>query len=323
MKWKDAEAVVLKEWFSTNQRELPWRQTSDPYKIWISEVMLQQTTSTAVIPFYQKFTKRLPTLKKLANTKDSTVKELWAGLGYYSRARNLHKAAKILTTYKEFPQTYTELIKLPGFGDYTSRSVSSIAFKESVGVIDGNVIRVFSRRFNQPWEWWKTKDKKELQNLADAIVTGQDSSIINQALMELGATICTPKNPACLICPWLKTCKSRKKGSHLELPLRKPKKSKKIWQLTFYINKSGNKLLLEKNTKAPFLKNEYLFPLKIKDLAVKPTKYNYKHSITNNEIYIKISTAKQKPKKDHLWVVPIKIKSISPFSLLEKALNQL
>ena len=192
MKWKNSEIKALEGWFSTNQRDLPWRQTKDPYKIWISEVMLQQTTSAAVIPFFNKFTKRLPTLKKLAYAKDSTVKELWAGLGYYSRARNLHKAAKILTTYKEFPQTYTELIKLPGFGDYTSRSVSSIAFKENVGVIDGNVIRVFSRRFNKPLEWCKTKDKKELQSLADSIVTDKDSSVINQALMELGATICTP-----------------------------------------------------------------------------------------------------------------------------------
>ncbi len=323
MKWTAAEVKALKNWFATNQRELPWRQTSDPYKIWISEVMLQQTTSTAVIPFYHRFTKKLPTLKKLANAQDSTVKELWAGLGYYSRAKNLHKAAKILTTYKEFPQTYTELIKLPGFGDYTSRSVSSIAFKEAVGVIDGNVIRVFSRRFNTPWEWWKTKDKKELQSLADDIVKKQDSSVINQALMELGATICTPKNPACLICPWLKTCASRKSGNHLNLPVRKPKKPKKIWALTFYINKKGQKILLEKNTKAPFLKNEYLFPLKIAELAEKPTKYDYKHSITSNKIYVKVSQAKQKPKKDSQWVATKKIKSISPFSLLEKALNQL
>ena len=144
---------------------------------------------------------------------------------------------------------------------------------------------------------------------------------MNQALMELGATICTPKSPACLLCPFLKNCKSRKENKHLSLPVKRPKKPKKIWQLIFYINKDNKKILLEKNIKAPFLKNEYLFPLKIKELSEKPKNYSYKHSITSNEIYVKISHAKQKSKKDAKWVMPNKIKKISPFSLLAKALK--
>ena len=325
MKWKPSELNSLETWFKANKRPLPWRSTSDPYKIWISEVMLQQTTVTAVIPFFKRFIKRLPTVKKLSAAREETVKELWTGLGYYSRAKNLHKSGKILAKHKDFPQTYTELIKLPGFGDYTSRSVSSIAFKEPVGVVDGNIIRVFSRRFNKPWQWWKTADKKEIQNLADDAVAGRDSSDINQALMELGATICTPKKPACLMCPFLKNCEGRKAGTFLELPTKRKKKPVEIWKLDFTINQNGEKFLLTQNTKAPFLKNEYLFPLRAKKLADKPKKYDFKHSITNHNIFVTVKKKKAatKASKNSKWVTQSSIKKVSPFSLIQKSLEHI
>ena len=214
----------LQTWYEKNKRPLPWRQNKNPYFIWISETMLQQTTTAAVVPFFERFISRFPTLNSLAHAKESEVVEAWAGLGYYSRARNLHKSSKILNELKEFPKSYEELIELPGFGPYTSRSVSSIAFSQSVGVLDGNVIRILTRKHNLNIEWWKTKERRVLQDLADQYVKDKESSVINQALMELGATVCTPKNPKCILCPWLKSCEAKKNKTIDELPVKKAKK---------------------------------------------------------------------------------------------------
>src|SRR5690606_28771755 len=138
-------ANILLRWYAENRRDLPWRKGRDPYRVWISEVMLQQTTVRAVIPYYERFMERFPTVAALAAAPEEQVLNSWAGLGYYSRARNLHRAAKALAELKGFPKTHMELAKLPGFGEYTSRAVSSIAFGEPVGAVDGNLIRVISR----------------------------------------------------------------------------------------------------------------------------------------------------------------------------------
>ena len=191
----------IKAWYATRARQLPWRETGDPYRIWISEIMLQQTTVKAVIPYFNRFIKRFPTVKALADARIEDIYEQWAGLGYYSRARNLHKAAQEIASLKSFPKSHTELLKLPGFGDYTARAVSSQAFGEAAGVVDGNVIRVLSRRFGLPVEHWKNKEKKLLKQIADEYVEHGDPGVINQALMEVGSTICTPHNPTCWLCP--------------------------------------------------------------------------------------------------------------------------
>ncbi len=193
----------LINWYLENQRLLPWRMDRDPYKIWISEVMLQQTTVAAVIPYFEKFIQKFPTVQILASSKLEDVYEFWAGLGYYSRARNIHASAKILAI-SGFAKTHTELIKLPGFGPYTSRAVSSLAFNESVGVLDGNVIRVLSRVFAIKSEWWKPLHRIQLQNYSDQLAKYGESANLNQGLMELGATVCTPQKPLCPICPWKK-----------------------------------------------------------------------------------------------------------------------
>ncbi|MFN8943830.1 MAG: A/G-specific adenine glycosylase, partial [Pseudobdellovibrionaceae bacterium] len=156
---------LLKTWYLQNQRPLPWRKNQNPYAVWISEVMLQQTTVQAVIPFYERFLKRFPTVKSLADASLDDVYSYWSGLGYYSRARNIHSAAQIIAQ-NGFPQSYQQLMFLPGFGPYTARAVSSISFQENVGVVDGNVIRVISRVFGRNDDWWQNKQRDEYQKIA-------------------------------------------------------------------------------------------------------------------------------------------------------------
>ncbi|MCB0368811.1 MAG: A/G-specific adenine glycosylase, partial [Bdellovibrionales bacterium] len=224
-------ATHLSKWYLKNRRPLPWRAHKDPYAIWISEVMLQQTTVAAVIPYYERFISNFPTVKALANAPVEQVLENWSGLGYYSRARNLHKSAQILAT-KGFPSSYLDLIELPGFGPYTSRAVSSIAFGENVGVLDGNVIRVLSRHFGIAEPWWETKVRKKFQDLVDQIVNKGNSSVLNQALMELGATVCTPEKTLCVLCPLNKTCYALKKDEVQKFPLKKKKPKMLLWSYT-------------------------------------------------------------------------------------------
>ena len=243
----------LINWYVQNRRELPWRKHKDAYKIWISEVMLQQTTVAAVVPYYEKFISRFPTVHILAKAKEEDVLEHWAGLGYYSRARNLHRSAQHLSK-SGFYKTAAELIELPGFGPYTSRAVASIAFNEPVGVLDGNVIRVLSRRFGLKLDWWNTKEKQILQNLSDQLAATKKNSEINQGLMELGASICTPKKPLCLLCPWKKRCVSFAKGIVESLPLPKPKVNFEIWHWTLKPHLKNDFIHLTPNATTPFLK---------------------------------------------------------------------
>ncbi len=318
----------LHTWYLENKRPLPWRENKNPYFIWISETMLQQTTTKAVIPFFNRFIKKFPTLKSLANATTEEVIEAWAGLGYYSRARNLHKAAIILNQKKQFPTDYQELIQLPGFGPYTSRSVSSIAFEQPVGVIDGNVIRLLTRKHNLPIEWWKTKERKILQDLSDKYVIGFKSSEINQALMELGATICTPKKPSCLLCPWLKSCDANKNNTIQSLPLKKAKAAKKLLLWKVYKPKnSTSKLILVRNNYAPFLKKQWLFPGSVKEIKTRPKSYDCLHHITKYDIYVQIKSKTRKEletisKKSEIIVIDKnEIKKFSPSSVLQKILD--
>ena len=215
----------LLTWYDKNHRPLPWRKTRDPYRIWISEIMLQQTTVTAAAPYYEKFLQHFPNLETLAKATQEQVYAQWAGLGYYSRARNILKAAKILANLPNFPCVYKELLKLPGIGNYTSRAISAFAFGEEVGALDTNVIRVLSRVFNSDTPPWTTAGRQILQAYADEIVRNGPAFEANQALIELGATLCTAKNPQCLPCPWNNDCESLKKPHHYATSFAKKTKS--------------------------------------------------------------------------------------------------
>jgi len=285
--------------------------------------MLQQTTVVAVIPYFERFLKKFPTVHDLAKAPESQVLEAWAGLGYYSRARNLHKAAKIISQ-NGFPKTANELLALPGFGPYTSRAVASIAYKEPVGVLDGNVIRVLSRKYGKKLEWWNTKARDELQKMSDALALQGASDEINQALMELGATLCTPQKVACLLCPWATTCVARKKNLINSLPLKKPRKKSEVWIWQPEVHIRKNQVALVQNNYAPFLKGQFIFPGKVLTSQEKPKKFDVKHFITHHDIYIQIrrDSLPTSSTKNIKWVELKKLKQVNPSSLLTKVLKK-
>jgi A/G-specific adenine glycosylase len=320
------QADKLYAWYLDSQRPLPWRQTKDPYKIWISETMLQQTTSKAVIPFYQRFISELPTVKDLAEAPQAKVYKLWAGLGYYSRARNLQKAATQIDQLGHFPETFEELIMLPGLGPYTARAVASICFHQPVGVVDGNTIRVFSRICAYPWEWWNNRDRSEIQDLADHWVSFGDPAELNQALMELGASLCRPQNPSCLLCPLSDSCKANKNRQPEQFPLSRPKRKREVWAWSPIVLQDKGKVLLVRNRSAPFLKNQWLLPGEAIQLSRKPDTYDFRHSITHHDIYVTLnSKASQVDQsgwspENMLWVQKSQIATVAPVALIQKTL---
>ena len=226
---------TLLDWYDAHARELPWRVSPadrrvgvvpDPYHVWMSEIMLQQTTVAAVKAYFLKFTSLWPTVNDLAAAPDDRVMGEWAGLGYYARARNLLKCARVVSSELNgrFPDTREELLKLPGVGPYTAAAVASIAFDRSETVVDGNVERVMARMF--AIETPLPRAKPELTERAASLTLDTRPGDYAQAVMDLGATVCTPKKPACGICPWVRTCQGRLAGIHETLPAKEPKKAK-------------------------------------------------------------------------------------------------
>ncbi len=296
--------------------------------------MLQQTTVAAVIPFYEKFMTRFPTIADLAKASIEDVYVMWAGLGYYSRARNLHKAAieinKQILSGQGFPQSYQQLLELSGFGPYTSRAVSSLAFGEKVGVLDGNVIRVLSRKYGIDSDWWQTTARNELQTLVDELAQTNSVSELNQGLMELGATVCTPKKVLCLMCPWVKTCVTRKEDKISQRPRQRPRAEFEIWQWDFQVHiqrkKTITEIFLAENSATPFLKKNWLPPSTAQKLKSKPKKYDLKHSVTKFDIFCKVSVSEKSPRpksKDiqGKWVNVNKVAEINPTSLMKKIIG--
>lgn len=319
----------LLTWYRANRRSLPWRMNRDPYRVWISETMLQQTTTTAVLGFYEKFLSRFPNLQSLAEASIENVYDYWAGLGYYSRARNLHKAAQMLFAHGEFPQTYIELLEYPGFGPYTSRAVSSIAFSEPVGVLDGNVIRVLTRKLGLAVDWWRPNVRNELQMTVDTFVKDGPSHELNQALMELGSQICTPKSPHCVQCPWLGRCAAQKNKQTDMLPLKKPRRQNEVWVWQAHICENKNLVLLRKNDYAPFLRQSWFLPGSVKKSKTRPTQYDFRHTITHHDIFVQVthkkvnikSSGTKKSKELELWVKRSELSQYVPAALVKKAID--
>src|SRR5580693_4905169 len=214
-------------WFRKYRRELPWRLNKDPYRIWLSEIMLQQTRVAAVIPYYERFLERFPNIRALAEAPEEEVLRLWSGLGYYSRARNLHKAAKqIVAEHGEhFPTRLDEALALPGIGNYMAAAILSIAYGERLAVLDGNVARVLARLGALRGDLRESRRWQELQKVADAYLDPESPGDWNQAMMELGATLCTPKSPQCLLCPVMQFCEGRKLGIAESLPEKRKKRA--------------------------------------------------------------------------------------------------
>ncbi len=252
----------LLRWYQKEKRDLPWRKTKDPYSIWISEIMLQQTQVDTVIPYYNRWMKKFPTIQKLAKANEDVVLKHWEGLGYYSRARNIQRAAK--TVEKDFggrfPKTREDLLSLPGIGLYTVGAILSIAYNKSVPLVDGNVIRVLTRIFNIHDDVLKEDTKKKIWSIAGELVPEKKAGDFNQSLMELGATLCTPGTPLCLICPVNSLCKGFKESTPSLLPVKKKKMEiEKFLGWMFLIEKDGH-FLLQKRKKGTVMGGLWEFP---------------------------------------------------------------
>lgn len=218
---------LLLNWYRGNKRNLPWRKNKDPYRVWLSEIMLQQTRVEAARPYYERFLSHFPTITDLANASEEKVTNLWAGLGYYSRARNLHKAARLVQKNfaGNFPSTTSELRSLPGIGEYTAAAIASICFKKNIPAIDGNLERVIARlsglRKNP-----KTEGKHSIKKFATTLVLLGEAGEINQALMDLASSVCLPKNPRCELCPIQKYCRAHAQKITDKIPVRAKKRGK-------------------------------------------------------------------------------------------------
>lgn len=234
----------LLHWFDSNKRDLPWRRIKDPYRIWLAEIMLQQTRVPTVVPYYQRFLRAFPTVRKLARARLGSVLRVWAGLGYYSRARNLHAAAKRIVREHDgrFPATLDAALALPGIGPYTARAILSIAYGKPVAVVDGNVARVLVRLFDL--RGTNPNDRVALQPLADKLVDRRRPGDFNQALMELGSTVCLPRAPRCSSCPLEKLCTARQAGVERTLGLRRAKRTRPTTTLSVLVARRNGRVLL-------------------------------------------------------------------------------
>lgn len=239
------QAAIL-DWYHEHKRDLPWRNSTDPYIIWLSEIILQQTRVNQGLPYFLKFRKNYPTVHHLAQANEASVMKDWEGLGYYSRARNLHSAAKHISTELQggFPNTHEDILKLKGVGDYTAAAISSFAFNEPRAVVDGNVFRVLARVFGIATPINSTKGKKEFKALADELMYEKDPATYNQAIMEFGAIQCVPKNPNCNRCPLQQVCYAFAERQVEQLPVKEQKKYNRERYFNYaVINKEGSTLI--------------------------------------------------------------------------------
>jgi len=340
---RSPKSRTLLNWYDQNHRILPWRalpgMTPDPYHVWLSEVMLQQTTVAAVGPYYQKFLRRWPTLQKLARASLDEVRQMWAGLGYYRRAQSLHECAKIICKDYNgyFPKTEAELLKLPGFGPYTAAAVTSIAFHRPANVVDGNVERVIARLFalHTPLP----EAKAEIREKAAGLLPTDRFGDYAQALMDLGATICTPRNPKCGLCPWNQSCLARSLGLADQLPRRKKTIAKPVRRaIAFFLtNKNGEILLRQRPDKGLLggmmeipstLWRADSMPAIASVLKEAPVKTQWvllpgriKHVFSHFELELAVATGSAKGAVRGKWVSPSKLEKEALPSVMRKVVR--
>ncbi|GAB4074408.1 A/G-specific adenine glycosylase [Barrientosiimonas marina] len=254
----------LIDWYQTNKRDLPWRQTQDPYKIWVSEIMLQQTQVDTVIPYFEHFIAKYPTVYDLAHADQQDVLKMWEGLGYYSRARNLQSAVReVVNSYDgNVPDDPKALGSLKGVGPYTKGAILSIAYDQPQPAVDGNVMRVLARVLNADDDIAQPNVKKQFEHIVRAMIASDDPSSFNQGIMELGALICTPKEPMCLFCPVQAYCRGFQAGNEQQLPVKsKAKKQKEVHYTVLLIRNADGKYLIEKRPDNGLLANMWQFPM--------------------------------------------------------------
>ena len=259
----DGLPAPLLAWYRANARDLPWRKTSDPYRIWVSEIMLQQTRVAAVLGYYARFLDAFPTVEDLAAAPEEQLLKLWEGLGYYSRARNLQKAAVLVRERGGFPDSFPELLELPGVGEYTAAAIASAAFGIPEAAVDGNVLRVAARLTDCHDDISEPAVKKKIRGWVQAVFPEADGDIriFNQALMELGAVVCVPNGPPkCLLCPVRERCLAFARGTAEILPVKKAKKPRRVEEKTVFVLLRGGHTALRKRPDSGLLAGLWEFP---------------------------------------------------------------
>lgn len=251
------------EWFRREKRSLPWRENVTAYRVWVSEIMLQQTRVEAVKPFYHRFMEELPTVRALAEAPEDKLLKLWEGLGYYNRVRNMQKAAQQIMEVHggEFPQEYEQILELSGIGSYTAGAISSFAFGKAKPAVDGNVLRVLSRILASREDIAKASVKTKAERLLEQVIPQDAPSDFNQGLIELGAIVCVPNGePRCDVCPVAHICRARKAGIQMELPVKKKAKERRIEERTVLLFQDGDAVAIRKRPKKGLLAGLYEFP---------------------------------------------------------------
>ncbi|MDO5491064.1 MAG: A/G-specific adenine glycosylase, partial [Bacillota bacterium] len=256
-------ARQLLRWYDENRRDLPWRREPSPYHVWLSEIMLQQTRVEAVRGYYARFLERLPDIPSLAQAEEDVYLKLWEGLGYYSRVRNLHRAAVQITEERggRIPRTAKELLSLPGIGPYTAAAIASICFGERIPAIDGNLLRIFARMTGFDQDIKSSAAKKEAAAYFDGLFPDDRPGDVNQALMDLGATVCLPRGtPLCGNCPWRSRCAAHRNGTEEQFPFTGSKKPRTIEEKTVFLIYYDQQLVLRKRSETGLLAGLYEFP---------------------------------------------------------------
>jgi len=314
-------ARSIESWFARHQRPLPWRVRYEPYRVWVSEVMLQQTRMEVVLPYFERFVKRFPTLRALANATEHDVMAAWSGLGYYRRARMLRDgAAAVVARFRgRVPRDIDDLLSLPGIGRYTAGAIASIAFNERAPIVDGNVARVLARVFGDEDDAWERAEA-----LVEACAKPRD---LNQGLMEIGALICTPRNPSCLVCPVRAECATRSDA----LPRAKAKKETQSLRVALFLITDRRGRVLMRRESAPLMNAMYHLPhgdtslLSGKPLAVAARDLlgTFRHTITTRRIEFALyaATARVRASKEYVWVDPNAIAEVPHPSYVKKALR--
>jgi A/G-specific adenine glycosylase len=315
---------LLLEWYAAARRDLPWRRTRDPWKILVSEVMLQQTRVAAVIPFYERFVARYPDAQSLADAPEQELLALWAGLGYYSRARNLQRAARIIAARGGFPSTYEEIRELPGVGDYTAAAVASICFDLPHAVLDGNVMRVLARYSAEPGDVRSGAVRSRLKEFAQHLLDPGNAADFNQAIMELGATVCLPKDPQCLFCPWRDSCEARARGIQRELPVKLAKRDPvKLAVRLLLVERAATLLLRQRDAAESRLAGFWELP-EARDV---PTAKlldrlgSFRHSITRHDYEVEVWSARvSKAPSGYKWFAWSELGGLPLSTMARKAL---
>lgn len=313
---------VLLRWFDENRRDLPWRQTRDPYAIWLSEIILQQTRIQQGWAYWERFMKRFPTVDLLAEASEDEVLRLWQGLGYYSRARNLHTAAQQIVEQGQFPKTFEGIRKLKGVGDYTAAAIGSIAFGLPEAVVDGNVYRVLARHFGIETPINTTEGKKLFKQLAQSLLPADKPSEFNQAMMDFGAIQCTPQSPRCLLCPLAESCEALRQGNVDALPVKERKLTIKTRHLVYIYIKCNGQTAIHRRGKGDIWQGLWE-PLLIEDAEIPAfdgrltllqsgVKHVLTHRILMADFYLLETTKHPSLPAEYIWIDE---KSISDYGV--------